>query len=74
MRMADVVAFDAGAALAEHRADWLEDPAGTDTFLYYAGNNHIQEFCYTDGSRLRRDRDSSIYRVISPDGRVLCEG
>ena len=74
MRMADVVECAAGVALAEHRAGWLADPAGTDTFLYYAGNNHVREICYTDGSRLMRDWDSSIYRVIAPDGRVLCEG
>ena len=74
MRMADVVGCAAGTALTEHRTGSLADPASADSFLYYAGNNHVREICYTDGSRLRRDRDSSIYRVISPDGRVLCEG
>ena len=35
MRMADVVECDAGTALAEHRAGWLDDPGlvpATDRF------------------------------------------
>ena len=74
MRMADVVECDVGAALVEHRRGWLVDLNLSDAFLYYAGDNHREEVCFKDGSRLMRDRDSLIYRVVAPDGRVLIEG
>ena len=70
----EVVGYDAGAALVEHRRGWLPDLNGSPAFLYYAGDNHKEEVCFKDGSRLRRDRESSLYSVLAPDGRVLIEG
>lgn len=82
MTVTEVVGYDAAAALVEHRRGWLPDLNGSPAFLYYAGDNHKEEICFKDGSRLQRDKDSSmpddgrycIYRVIAPDGRVLIEG
>ena len=46
----EVVAYDACAALVEHRAGRLPDLNGSPAFLYYAGDNHKEEICFKDGS------------------------
>ena len=74
MRMADVVGYDAGVALVEHRCGLLPDLNLSDAFLHYADIPHHQEIYFKDGSRLRRDWGSSIYQVLSPSGHVLTAG